>query len=242
MSQSFDITRFSKLLRHDVRLCLPRHSAYGSMLLSELAFVPVMTLFQSLTGEVYGEVYGTSYRLTLMVLMSALLATQAPTQLYANIGRKKKRGDVYFAMLPASKLEKYLSMATLTIVLIPLALLTANFAIDSLLVAVHAPFYDIYLWQAEVVDWLTLPMYCNVLLAFIVTALGFIFANTVSSKGWRALLYFILWLWLMGFTMSPAFLSEAKYAVILWCMVGVQVVFAVLMAWLGWNKMNKMGY
>lgn len=212
------------------------------MLLSELAFVPVMTLFQSLTGEVYGEVYGTSYRLTLIVLMSAFLATQAPMQLYANIGRKKKRGDIYFAMLPASKLEKYLSIATLTMVLITLALLTANLAIDSLLVAVHAPFYSNYLWQAELFDMLTLPMYCNVLLAFIVTAFGFIFANTLSGKGWRAMLYFILLLWMMGFSMLSAFLGETKFAVILWCMAGVQVVFAVLMAWLGWNKMNKMGY
>ena len=238
MSQSFDFTRFSKLLRHDVHLCLPRHSAYGSLLLSELAFVPVLTLFQNLTGAEYG----TSYRLCMIVLMSALLATQAPTQIYANIGRKKKRGDIYFAMLPASKLEKYLSIATLTIVLIPLALLTASLAIDCLLTAVHAPFYSIYLWQAEVFDWLTLPMYFNVLLAFIVTAFGFIFANTLSGKGWRALLYFILWLWMMGFAMSPAFLGESKFAVILWCMVGVQVVFAALMALLGWNKMNKLGY
>lgn len=238
MSQSFDIKRFGKLLRHDVRLCLPHHSTFGSTLISELASVPMLTLFMSLTGEEHGA----SYRLTMIVLLSIVMATQLPMQIHANIGQKKKRGDIYFAMLPASKLEKYLSIATLTIVLIPIVLLTANLALDSLLTAVHIPFYNIYLWQAKILDQLTLPMYCNCLLALIATGLGFIFLNTVSSKGWRSLLYFILWLWLMGFTMSSAFLGEAKFAVLLWCMVGVQIVFAVLIAWLGWNKMNKMGY
>ena len=238
MSQTFDIKRFGKLVWHDVRRCSPRFSAFGAMLISILPFTPIMTLFQSVTGEVVGA----SYRLGMMTLISVTMASLTPLQLYANIGRQKKRGDIYFAMLPASKWEKYLSILVLSLVIIPFVLMTANVAIDSLLTAIHMPFYHIYLWQAELLDLLSLPMFCNCLLAFVGATLGCMFANVVRSKGWRTILGIFLWMWMMGFSAATVILGVSDDTTVLWIMAGVQVVFAVLMAFLGWNKMNKLGY
>ena len=238
MSQTFDIKRFGKLVWHDVRRCSPRFSAFGAMLISILPFTPIMTLFQSVTGEVVGA----SYRLGMMTLISVTMASLTPLQLYANIGRQKKRGDIYFAMLPASKWEKYLSILVLSLVIIPFVLMTANVAIDSLLTAIHMPFYHIYLWQAELLDLLSLPMFCNCLLAFVGATLGCMFASVVRSKGWRTILGIFLWMWMMGFSAATVILGVSDNTIILWIMAGVQVVFAALMALLGWNKMNKIGY
>ena len=238
MSQTFDKKRFRKLVWHDVRHLSPRHSAFGIMLINILAFTPIMTLFQSVTGEAVGA----SYRLGMMTLMSLSMAAMTPLQLYANIGRQKKRGDIYFAMLPASKLEKYLSILLLSLVIIPFALLTANLAIDSLLTAVHAPYYRNYLWQAGLLGLLSLPTLCNCLLAFVGIVLGFVYANAIRTKGWRTVVGILSWLWLMGFMSASVLLGESGHTSVLWILTGVQVVFAILMAFLGWNKMNKLGY
>ena len=239
MSQSFDIKRFGKLVWHDVRRLSPRNSALGNMLISMLAFVPLMTLFQGMTGT---GTYGAGYRLTLMVIMAAFEASQVPMQLYTNIGRKQKRGDVYFAMLPASKLEKYLSIATLSLVLVPLALAVGNVLIDTLMNAIHMPHYHKYLWQIDYASFLSLPVLCCCALGFIGPTLGFIYANVVRHKGLRAALCFVLWLWMMGGLMLPLFLVAIESNLPLWTIVGVQVPLVALMIWLGWNKMNKIGY
>lgn len=238
MSQTFDTKRFGKLVWHDVRRCSPRFGAFGAMLISLLPFIPIMTQVQSVTGEAVGA----SYRMGMMILMSLLMASQTPLQLYANIGRKKKRGDIYFAMLPASKLEKYLSILALSLVIIPFALLTANIAIDSLLTVVHMPHYHIYLWQAGLLDLLSLPAFCNCLLAFIGSVLCIVYANAIRNKGWRTVVCILSWIWLIGFMAASVILGESGQTAGLWILTGVQVVLAVLVAFLGWNKMNKLGY
>ena len=239
MSQSCDMRRFGKLVWHDVRRLSPRNSAMGSMLLSMLAFVPLMTLFQGMTGT---DTYGAGYRLTLMVLMSAIEASMVPMQLYAYVGRKQKRGDIYFAMLPASKLEKYLSIATLSLVLVPLALAVGNVLVDTLLTTVHMPFYHNYLWQTNYASIISLPALCCCALAFIGTTLGFIYANVVRNKVLRAALCFVLWIWLTGGFILPILIGGADINLNLWLIAGIQVPFVALMAVLGWNKMNKIGY
>ena len=235
MNNSFDIQRFGKLVWHDVRRCLPALGNVGATMLGLLAFTPLTTMMQGATGLEQGA----SYRLALMTTMTLFLASTVPTQLYANIGPKRKRGDVYFAMLPASKLEKYLSIAVLSLVLVPVVLMVCNVVIDSLLTAVHAPFYSLYLWQSEVMEMLTLPLLCNGVLVFVGSTLGFIYANCMWAAKLRPVLFFVLWLWLMGGMILPIFIDSTAMQ---WALVGVQAVFAALAAIVSWNKMNKMGY
>ena len=237
MNNSFDIHRFGKLVWHDVRRCSPRYGTVGAVMISELTFTPLMVLSQNFLTQ---DPHGAGYRLALMVLMTALIASTIPTQLYSNAGKKKT--GIYFAMLPASKWEKYLSMALLSLVLVPLTLIVANVAIDSLLTAVHAPYYHKYLWQSEALQWIEPAMVCNSALAFIGPTLGFIYVNTIQNKTWRNTMSIVLWLWLMGGVFSMMILEITDLAGIGWYIVAAQALLAALMGWLGWHKMNKMGY
>lgn len=237
MSQTFDIKRFGKMLRHDVRRCSPSYGVVGPMIISLVLFVPLMTFIDGVTGMMDLDA---SYRLAMMTLTTIFDAASLPIQLYANTDRKKRNSGIYYAMLPASKLEKYLSIAVLSLVLVPVAVMTVNVAIDTILVAVHAPYYSQYLWQSGLVGWLTLPVLGNCLLVFIGATLGFIFANGIKSSGWRNIVSFLLWVWLIGGMIPPVFLDDIPYAV--WIVVAVNALITVLMATISWNKMNKMAY
>lgn len=237
MNNSFDIQRFGRLVLHDVKRCSPRFGTVGAMMISELTFTPLMVLSQ---GFLTQDPHGAGYRLSLMVLMSAFISSMIPTQLYSNVGKKKT--GVYFAMLPASKWEKYLSMVLLSLVIVPLTLLVANVAIDTLLTAVHAPYYHKYLWQSEALQWIEPAMVCNCALAFIGSTLGFIYANAVQNKAWRNTMCIVLWLWLMAGLFAMIIFEIAGLTGYGWYLVAAQALLAALMGWLGWNKMNKMSY
>ena len=239
MNNSFDIHRFWKLVLHDVRRCSPRISPFGSSLIFMLWFVPGMVLINGVTGQLNGA----GYRIIMAVGMPLVMSSLLPTQLYANVARKKKRGDVYFAMLPASKCEKYLSIALLSMVIAPSVMIAYNVLLDTLLTAVHMPFYHKYMWQADILQWLNFPMLCNSVVAFVGPTLGFIFANTIRKKAWLALLCFTLWIWMMGSLYGGVILfNELENEVIMWGIVVAQVLLAILMGFLGWNRMKKIGY
>lgn len=237
MSQTFDIKRFGKMLRHDMRRFSPSYGVVGPMMISLVLFVPLITLVNGVTGTLEVDA---SYRLSMMTLITLFDAASLPLQLYANIDKKKRNSGIYYAMLPASKLEKYLSIAVLSLVLVPVAVMTVNVAIDTILVAVHAPYYSQYLWQSGLVSWLTLPVLGNCLLVFIGATLGFIFANGIKSSGWRNIVSFLLWVWLIGGMIPPVFLDGIPYVV--WIVVAINALITVLMATISWNKMNKMAY
>ena len=239
MNNSFDIHRFGKLVWHDVRRCSPRFSTFGASLIFMLWFVPVMVLFSGVTGQDCGA----GYRLVMAGGMSLSMSSLIPMQLYANVGRKHKRGDVYFAMLPASKWEKYLSIALLSLVIAPLAMITYNVAIDTLLTAVHVPFYHKYMWQSGACQYFNLPMTVNCVVAFSGPTLGFIYANAIRSKGWRAALCFLLWIWMFASLYGGVIIfHELENTLSMWVIIAAQVLLAVLMGFLGWNKMKKIGY
>lgn len=235
MSQTFDIKRFGKMLRHDVRRCSPTYGTVGPMMISLVLFVPLMTLVNSVTETMDVDA---SYRLYMMTMITLFDAASLPLQLYANID--KRNSGIYYAMLPASKLEKYLSIAILSLVVVPVAVMAVNVALDTLLVAVHAPYYSQYLWQSGLVSWLTLPVLVNCLLVFVGATLGFIFANGIKSSGWRNVVSFLLWMWLVGGMIPPVFLDDIPYAV--WVVMAVNALIAAVMATISWNKTSRMGY
>ena len=239
MNNSFDIKRFGKMLRHDVRRCSPAYGTVWAMMISLLFFTPLMTFIHNAT-DVFEGGADASYRLAMMSFVTIIFATSLPIQLYANLDKKKRNSGIYFAMLPASKLEKYLSIAILSLVVVPVALMTVNVGIDTLLVAVHAPYYSQYLWQSALVGRLTLPVMGNGLLVFVGATLGFIFANGIKSKGWRNMTSFVLILWLMAGTTLSVFIDSMANA--MWVVVGINALLTVFTAILSWNKMNKMAY
>lgn len=239
MNNSFDIHRFGKLLRHDVKRFAPSYSGLGAEMASMLLFVPLMMLFQGLTGHTEGA----GYRVVMAGCMSLFLASQIPLQFYAGVARKQKRGDIYFAMLPASKCEKYLSIALLSLVLAPFVMIVGNVALDTLLTAVHMPFYHKYMWQSAMWQELNLPLLCNCVAAFVGPTLGIIYANAICDKYCRRLMCFLVWAWMfVGEFFGYILFNELESEAVLWAIFVAQVLLTVLMGFLGWNKMKKMSY
>ena len=175
--------------------------------------------------------------------MSLFLASQIPLQFYAGVARKQKRGDIYFAMLPASKCEKYLSIALLSLVLAPFVMIVGNVALDTLLTAVHMPFYHKYMWQSAMWQELNLPLLCNCVAAFVGPTLGIIYANAIRDKYCRRLMCFLVWAWMfVGEFFGYILFNELESEAVLWAIFVAQVLLTVLMGFLGWNKMKKMSY
>lgn len=234
MSQAFDIKRFGRLVRHDVRSC-PKETLYSGLWMA-LAFAPLMVLSQQLLGNEY--THGTLYRLTLMVCMVAWWALMIPTQVYPNVG-KKKRG-IYFAMLPATKAEKHASIATL-MVLTVVGLMAIGLVEDVLLTAVHLPGYTKYFWQSETLRFLDLPAVLGALFTFLVAMFGMIWANTVANNTLRGILQVLLFLFMIsGLIAMPIALDNRPQAY--WVVIAVEAAATLFLAWLSRRRMDRMTY
>ena len=237
MSQTFDIKRFGQLVRHDVRSC-PRETLYSGLSMA-LAFAPLMVLSQQLLGNEY--THGTLYRLAMMVDMVAWWALMIPSQVYPNVG-KKKRG-IYFAMLPATKAEKHAAMATVAMVVAPVVLIAIGLACDVLLTAVHLPGYNKYFWQSGTWHAVTLPMVVGVGLTFVGAVFGSMYANTIRHKSLRYLVYAFIWAWLIvGLVAIPIALDGEDAEGFYWVVIAIDAAVALFFAWLSRRKMDKMSY
>ena len=234
MSQTFDIKRYGRLVRHDVRSC-PRETLFSGLWMA-LAFAPLMVLSQQLLGNEY--THGTLYRLALMVSMVAWWALMIPTQVYPNVG-KKKRG-IYFAMLPATKAEKHASIATV-MVLTVVGLMAIGLVEDVLLTAVHLPGYTKYFWQSETLRFLDLPMVLGALLTFLVAMFGMIWANTVANNTLRGILQVLFFLLMIGGLVAmPIALDNRPQAY--WVVIAVEATATLFLAWLSRRRMDRMTY
>ena len=233
MNNSFDIKRFGRLVRHDVRSC-PRETLYSGLWMA-LAFAPLMVLGRQWLGQ---EQYGTFYRLALMVCMVAWWALMIPTQVYPNVG-KKKRG-IYFAMLPATKAEKHASIATV-MVLTVVGLMAIGLAEDVLLTAVHLPGYTKYFWQSETLRFLDLPMVLGTLFTFLTAMFGMIWANTVANNTLRGILQVLLFLLMIGgLVFFPLYFDNRPQGY--WVVIAVEAAATLFMAWLSRHRMDRMTY
>ena len=236
MRHSFDINRFVKLVRHDVRSCSKEYVLGG--LWMAVAFAPIMVLSQQYIGH---DHVGTLYRISLMVSMIAFYSMAVPESVYPNVG-KKKRG-IYFAMLPATKTEKHLSMTTVAMVVTPVVLIAVGLAVDVLLTAVHLPGYDKYFWQAEAWHSVDFPMIVGIVVTFIGAVFASIYANTFFHKGLRYSVYAVAWIWLVcGMIAVPAIFSRESAQGIHWAVIAVEAAMTLLFAWLSRHKMDKMEY
>lgn len=236
MSRTFDIKRFCQLVRHDVRSC-PKGHIFAGLWMATL-FTPLMVLTTPLFG---GDKAGTLYRIIMMGGMIASFSLMLPSAIYLNVG-KKKRG-IYFAMLPATKAEKHLSMATVMLLVSPVTLLAIGLILDTILTAVHLPGYDKYFWQSTAWQSISPQMVIGAALAFVGSVFGSIFANTFQQKGLRYIIYGLAGVWLMvGLLALPAISYIENDTDAYWYVIAAEVVLALLFAWLSRHKMDKMEY
>lgn len=171
-----------------------------------LAFLPEFTILPEMRiGFILGSVW-------LAVIM-------APSRLYKTCNLPKR--GIYFAMLPASTLEKYLSMLLYSMFVCPFFVLVGGIAFDYLLAVL--PFGPYTQWISQIgiplidgtnfVDafsasceemGLNRNLFLFVMLSsYFLNASTFMFTNTIFKK--HKVLKTILWLMLISFVIQMAF-------------------------------------
>lgn len=210
MNNNFDWTRFCKVVRKDFMNIWPR----AGKLMLVLACVPVAVWllafpFASSGAEIVPEV-----RQGLIGFLAMFLCAMFPSVMYRSVNQPKQ--GQYYAMLPASHLEKYLSMLLHCIVIAP-ALFCLGVALCDMLLSL-LPFgtFKSYLWQTQ--DYRSLLAYMPgelsflsdfflggrflvlVLLSFLSSQVVFIFTNTIFKS--HKFIFTLLALWALNFGLS----------------------------------------
>lgn len=224
-SNIFSWKRFGKVVRHDLGT-LP--SQYGVMLLV-MALLPaaLWLLLFACNGFVINEespAVPPMVRLVLLLWLVILAALLTPARLYRTSNMPKE--GIYYAMLPASKLEKYLSMLLFSLVICPLMVLVGMVALDSLLALLpFGPFKESLLSVNPLSDMDVDPyrglaalrmlrpvsLALIVLLSYVEIVMLFLFGATIFKK--YKFLWTLLALWGIRFVSSLVLIPVAIFTV-----------------------------
>lgn len=126
----FNMNRFGRYFKTDLNAAI---SNFGLSLLIMATMDIVIDVFAGLmslitTGQWHGV--SESVRLIFMVIFFAATIISAPSKIYGHI-TEKKAGTAYI-MLPASRLEKYLSMLLISCIIVPAVFIIVYLAVDQL--------------------------------------------------------------------------------------------------------------
>lgn len=219
MNNKFDWNRYCEVVKKDFRNMWP---LFGRTMLI-LALLP-MTLWL-LTVVFPGHSFVPSnFRLMMVKLMAMLAACMTASRMYRTWNLQGE--GIYFAMLPASKLEKFLSAVLFSVIICPLTVFFGSLAVDTVLTALPFGGYQDWIWQRDLnlytneVDtsfgvhygpWGTLYSICY-LLSFVGNTLLFMFTSTLFKRHkvlrtflWIYLIEFVLVLVLIPLMSSPTF-------------------------------------
>ena len=127
MNKTFDIKRFGNVLRHDAMSYLQN---FGWTLVVLLA-IPILIWFILYINMDDIEAVVNYGRYGFLLVLAIIAMILAPSRLYKNANDSRK--GIQFAMLPASNLEKFLSMSIYCLVVTPILYLAGAVAIDSIL-------------------------------------------------------------------------------------------------------------
>ncbi len=108
----FDIARFGMVISKDIK-------SFRSRFAFVMIFLAAIDLVVFLTVSLSSSTYQIQplVRLCIITYCSIIAATLAPSTIYGRINGGNK--GIYYAMLPASKLEKFLSMMIVCLLLPP---------------------------------------------------------------------------------------------------------------------------
>lgn len=211
MNNTFDWNRFRKLVAMDLRSIWAKFGM--TLLIITLLPIAAWLLFTVLAGTSFP--IAPEFRWAEILGLALLCACMAPSRMYRTCNLPKE--GIYFAMLPASKLEKYLSMWLICGVVCPLLCLAGGVVLD-LLLSVVPGCYSGYFWQldnlqiikAEVMKseesrfvaemLFSFPFVLNCVLQYLVDVAVFMFTATIFKK--HKVLQTILWLWLISFVIQ----------------------------------------
>ena len=223
MNNTFDWTRFCKVVRKD--FCNIWQNAGTSLLIITLLPILAWLLWWALSGIEEMPAIVPEVRWCFIAGSVFLAAMVSPSRMYRTANLQKE--GIYFAMLPASKLEKYLSMLLFTIVVCPLLCFLGGMVLDYFLTLLPFGPYNKWLWQtdylADALDGyrgLVSGAFPNVnentlmlvqvftpwkvvlyaLLCHLSNVALFLFTNTIFKK--HKVLQTLLWTWLISFVLN----------------------------------------
>jgi hypothetical protein len=223
MNKTFDWTRFGKLVRKDFSNIW--QNAGTSLLIITLLPILAWLLWWALSGIEEMPPIAPEVRWCFIAGSVLLAAIVSPSRMYRTANLQKE--GIYFAMLPASKLEKYLSMLLFSIVVCPLLCFLGGMVLDYFLTLLPFGPYNKWLWQtdylADALDGyrgLVSGAFPNVnentlmlvqvftpwkvvlyaLLCHLSYVALFLFTNTIFKK--HKVLQTLLWTWLISFVLN----------------------------------------
>ena len=145
INNTFQWDRFIKVARKDFHNIW--QNAGTSLLIITLLPIAAWLLWWVLSGATEVPPIVPEVRWCFIAGAVYLAAMVAPSRMYRTCNLNKE--GIYFAMLPASKLEKYLSMLLFTIFVCPLLCLCGGIVLDYFLTLLPFGPYSQWLWQTE---------------------------------------------------------------------------------------------
>ena len=223
MNNTFEWSRFCKVVRKDFSNIW--QNAGTSLLIITLLPILAWLLWWALSGIEEIPAIVPEVRWCFIAGSVMLAAIVSPSRMYRTSNLQKE--GIYFAMLSASKLEKYLSMLLFTIVVCPLLCFLGGMVLDYFLTLLPFGPYDKWLWKTDyLADTLddyralvagTFPnVNDNTMMLVQVIKPGrvvlyavlchlsyvslFLFTNTIFKK--HKVLQTLLWTWLISFVLN----------------------------------------
>lgn len=184
MSNIFSFERFLKVLKYDLVMRVP---AIGIFFLVLLILPHVLHQMMD-----FGDVFPMGQRLDLYGVMCVFVVFFAPFKIYTAFRGKQELGS--YLMLPASTLEKFVSMVIVSLVLVPVSFVLCCYLLDAILCLLFSGQYGSFV----TVDYMLLLRGADAMFALTGAA---ILGNTLFKKGapGKTLLCIIIliFLWLM---------------------------------------------
>ncbi|MBQ6725915.1 MAG: hypothetical protein IJQ89_04985 [Bacteroidales bacterium] len=262
MSNTFDFNRFKKVLARDF------HATYSRFGLAILIIVLLsiaawlwgwvtMREFSDLemSEDYYDEYYTLMYnfhRLRYFILGVFVAVAIAPGIIYKSCNLKG-RGN-YFALLPASITEKYLSMFMYCSIAVPVVVVFGTLLLDTLLTLLPFGPYKVYFWQCYnywfMGDWLIWTILVPIALLLLTSAV-FMFTNTVFKRA--KFIKTMLWLMLVGFVLMIVMVLSADWWInwlpkfdedifIVIVFIVLPLILAAVFQFLTYRRLKKMQY
>ena len=142
MNNTFDWNRFCKVVNKDFRNMWPM---FGITMLILAALPFAVWLFMFVLNR--DSALSPDIRLLFIESVAYIAALMAPSRMYRTWNIRNE--GIYYAMLPASKLEKFCSALLFSLIVCPLAVYLGGMALDVFLTALpFGPWRD-WLWQGE---------------------------------------------------------------------------------------------
>ena len=209
MNNTFDWTRFCAVVRKDFNNIWQHFGL--TMLIITLLPLAAWLFWWGINSINYISPIVPEVRWYMIYGCLLLAMIMAPSRMYRTCNLPKE--GIYFAMLPASKLEKYLSMILISIFVCPLIVLFGGIVLDLLLTLLPFGPYEHWIWESQIIgDVLYQPIVDDAvlgsffspgrlipmtILSTISTGSIFLFTSTIFKK--HKVLLTILWIWLIEF-------------------------------------------